>query len=509
MERINKIPLFDPKSAQYILGCLMHTPNLIQTDKYILTVDDFNENNIYKLIFGSIYNLSFAGLKIITPQDIDISLSSVTNSYDNYIKENGKELVELIYEMTEEYDIAQFEYCYERIKKFSILRELRKNGIDIKSFYNPDFLNQEEEEIKFNKLTTKDILNSLRNKIQLIENKNVSKQADTSHNASVGMRDLFNYLKLNPEVGIPFEGQYIYSATRGCRKGKFYLYSAPSGGGKTRTMLENACAIAFPYIDGSKIYYRQQHYPVLFIATEMTYDEIQTLILAHISGVNESKILLGQCDLEETYRINKALEILESEEFKNNFIIECIPNPSIQLLKSMITNYILNEDIEYIFYDYIFSSPGLLDEYRSINLREDVMLMMLSNTLKEIAATYNVFVMSGTQLNGTWEGKCARNANMLRGSKAIADKIDVGMIGVKLDEDELQMVEIISQEKGTPNIVIDIYKNRRGAMCNIKVFKYFDYGTCRTKDLFVTTQNYKTFELTEILQSIPIIKDFK
>ena len=51
--------------------------------------------------------------------------------------------------------------------------------------------------------------------------------------------------------------------------------------------------------------------------------------------------------------------------------------------------------------------------------------MMLSNTLKEIAATYNVFIQSATQLNDGWSKKeiGLRDQNCIRGSKAIADWI--------------------------------------------------------------------------------------
>lgn len=44
--------------------------------------------------------------------------------------------------------------------------------------------------------------------------------------------------------------------------------------------------------------------------------------------------------------------------------------------------------------------------------------------------------------------------------------------------------------KMTPNIVIDIYKNRRGDLNAVKIFRYFDFGTCRCKDLFITSANY-------------------
>lgn len=492
MNKINQAPLFDPHAAQYILGCIMHQPTLLYNeDKYILNVDDFN-NKIYNIIFGAIYNLSFNGAEKITPPNIDLYLSSYPTQHQTYNELNGNDLVQLFYEMTEDFDMSQFNLYYDRVKKFSTLRELKNKGFNIDEFYNPSFLNTEEEEQKFNNLTINDILNKIRNKIQLVENHNITKQESTGQYAAKNIRNLLSELKQNPEVGIPMEGRLINYTTRGCRKGKMYLYSAPSGGGKTRTMVGNACSIAFPHIENGKIYQPALLQPVLFIATEMQADEIQTLILAWISGVDEEKILLNNLTEDEEYLINIAANIME--KYEKNFIIESIPNPSVQSLKSLITNYILHDDIEYIFYDYIFTSVGLVDEFKSINLREDVVLMMLSNTLKEIAANYNVFVMTGTQLNGDWEKKTIRNANMIRGSKAVADKIDVGMIGVRVPQDELAPVETYCNELHLPmpNIVIDVYKNRRGKMCDIKIFRRFHYGTCRTQDIVATTNsNYQ------------------
>ena len=46
---------------------------------------------------------------------------------------------------------------------------------------------------------------------------------------------------------------------------------------------------------------------------------------------------------------------------------------------------------------------------------------MLSNSLKEIATEYQIFVMSATQLSGDYEKAKFRNANFIRGSKAVAD----------------------------------------------------------------------------------------
>ena len=129
--------------------------------------------------------------------------------------------------------------------------------------------------------------------------------------------------------------------------------------------------------------------------------------------------------------------------------------------------------------------------------------MMLSNTLKEIAATYNVFIQSATQLNDGWSKReiGLRDQNCIRGSKAIADKIDIGLIAVRINEEERKQIDAIWSELRAqkpnvythdPNIVIDIYKNRRGEMNSVKIFRYFDFATLRCQDLFITDASYKS-----------------
>ncbi len=132
-------------------------------------------------------------------------------------------------------------------------------------------------------------------------------------------------------------------------------------------------------------------------------------------------------------------------------------------------------------------------EFSRTGLREDVTLMMLANTLKELAANYNVFIHSGTQVNRDWEKRQFRNENNIAGSKAIADKADFGMIATKLTDEEIEQIGTLIKELNLemPNIVIDIYKNRRGRIVNAKIYRLFDYGTCRVKDLLFTDTNYK------------------
>ena len=55
--------------------------------------------------------------------------------------------------------------------------------------------------------------------------------------------------KEHPEVGVPLYGPLINTVTRGARLKKFYLRSAATGIGKTRSMIADCC-----YIGCNKLY---------------------------------------------------------------------------------------------------------------------------------------------------------------------------------------------------------------------------------------------------------------
>lgn len=505
-----KKDLFDTNASLYVLSTLMHNPLLLQNEKYAFVKTDFYKP-LQQMVFYAIYNIAQQGVERITPQDIDLHLAQYEAQYEFYKKEKGYEFVVQCYQTAEGSDEHQFDNYYNRLKKFSILRDLESIGFDTTQFYDTekDALNRDLEDEKLNKMPLGALTQKVRDLLVSIDNRHIGKDEGTSQTAAKGMRSLVEELQAHPEVGLPLDGDIINYATRGARLGKLYTYSAPSGAGKTRFMVGMACSISLPYIDKSgKVIFRgtkdhNDYQRVLYMATEQKADEIQTMILAYVSGVNEKTILLGNYTPSELDRIQKALDIID--KYGQNIILEVMPDPSIAMVKARLAKYIIQDNIEYIFYDYIFSSPGLLTEFRDVEVREDVALMMLSNSLKETAMLYNVFIQSATQLNDGWAKKTTglRDQNCLRGSKAIADKIDIGLIGVRIPDEEKQQIQAIWEElqktnpqKYThePNIVIDIYKNRRGELNCVKIFRYFDYATCHCEDYFVTDVGYKAVQ---------------
>lgn len=508
---LNRKTLYDSNSALNVLGCLMRNPLLCQDAAYPLQPNDF-ANNIHKLIFSSIFNLSSNGYESISPRDIDMDLSQYDAQYDSYKRNHGFELLQQCEKLFDENikDVTpQFKLYYARVKKFSVIRDLEIAGIDTSVIYDPekDILNHDVEDEKLNKYTIQQIIDTFRDRMAIIEDKHVSKVSSSCQYAYEGIEELIKQFEEKPEIGLSLDGNIVNYALSGARLGKMYLYSAPSGQGKTRHMVGDACALSLPYLDqNGNVVWRgnpdgSMYQKVLFVATEQKADEIQTLILAYMSGVNERKITHNECSVEEKEKLKKAIALLK--RFKDNFMIECIPDPSIETVKAKITKYIVQGGFRYIFYDYIFTSPSLVTEFAGAHIREDVALMMLSNTLKEIAMNYDVFIESGTQLNESWSKSIvgARDQNCIRGSKAICDKADIGMIGIRLQDEERERIDVIWNElKKTfpdrygaiePNMVIDIYKNRRGEMVGVKIFRYFDYATCHCTDLFVTDSSYK------------------
>lgn len=129
---------------------------------------------------------------------------------------------------------------------------------------------------------------------------------------------------------------------------------------------------------------------------------------------------------------------------------------------------------------------------------------MFSTKLKELANELNVFISSGTQLNGQWEHIAKtgiRNQNLIRGSKAVADKIDVGMITLPILEEELTTLSKVIEQSGSikPTHVTDIYKVRRGRFCNVRLWRHIDLGTARVKDLFLTDAQYNPIKISKLI----------
>ena len=407
----------DKNTVLQIFGSLMQSPLLLsEVDKYHLTPEDFS-SPFEKYIFAAINNLYIKGVKKITVMDIDNYLIAHEGAYQIFQSNNG---IEYLTDAEELAVYENFNYYYTRLKKFNAIRDLQLTGFNTEKIYPESLVDDKREEKleKFEKMSVNDIFTQLRLNFSKVEDNYSNDSGKVTVKASHNILGLIEELKNSPEVGINLQGDIFNTAVRGGRKGKFYIRSAGTGVGKTRSMLGDACYIAYPIRYNTKTdkwEYCGGCEKVLYIGTEQTYDELQTIILAYLSGVNEEKILFGTFNEEEEIRLKQAAWIME--KYEDNLIIDQLPNPNIAQIKSTIRSHFLMDEVENVFYDYIFSSAALLSEHSGLGVREDVILGYLSTALKDIAVELNVFLMSATQVNRKAEEQTGiKNQNVLRGA---------------------------------------------------------------------------------------------
>ena len=125
---------------------------------------------------------------------------------------------------------------------------------------------------------------------------------------------------------------------------------------------------------------------------------------------------------------------------------------------------------------------------------------MLSTKLKDLCNQYGIFIMSATQLNGSYSDADTPDQNLLRGAKAIADKIDLGAIlMLAKDEDLVALDPILSTNVfDKPTIKLSVYKNRRGRYKGVYLWCKADLGCCRIKPMFCTTYNYEMVSIDDV-----------
>ena len=135
-----------------------------------------------------------------------------------------------------------------------------------------------------------------------------------------------------------------------------------------------------------------------------------------------------------------------------------------------------------------------------IKLREDNILFMLSTRLKDICNQHGIFIMSATQLNGDYQESKTPDQNLLRGAKAIADKIDYGSILLNVKDDDLVALDTILSSNlfERPTIKMSVYKNRRGRYKGVILWCKADLGCCRIKPMFCTTYDYEMVNIDDM-----------
>lgn len=488
---------YSNSTTDRLLGCLIQAPTLCLEDKYKLDKSEFKINKFHQILFISIYNLACNGYKSISIFDLNEFLKPYTAQYNIYLDNNGDSYIETIIELT---DMDNFEGYYKDFKKLSCLRSYKENGFDITNFWDEEKTDETNLE-NVNKYEVEDILNYYDNIKIKIDKLYLQRERDIEETqAGFGLKELKEKLQEEPMYGHSFCSELLNTVTRGMMNGQLTCFSSPSGAGKSTLAIAQTCNLCArqiwdyeskQFIDNPC----QTKNGALYIQFELdNISELSVKFLAYISGVHFNTILNGKYTEEENYRIDKAIEILEN----SNIHLSYMPNFTRKSIEQTLKEHILDYGIDFLAYDYIQDGSAINAEMVKSNggvgLRTDQVLANLSDFLKLMARTYDIPVYTATQTNANLGSVEAIGVESIAGSRAVANKLDIGGVFLPLRPKELKARELLEQEIGNRGFgmthathIYHMYKVRFGSYPqNIKVWVNVDLGTGRMKSCFCT-----------------------
>ena len=399
--------------------------------------------------------------------------------------------------------LENFNSNYIEVRKWSLIRNLVRSGIDVSEYYDPNETDMELVEYraeKFKEDSIDEIINFYRSKILGLNNLFSSKQGRDSVKAGSKEAEAQKEAwKEAIDYGLSYASNYLNTVTYGIRKKRFTVMSAGTGTGKTRISIANICHSFAPmYWDVNEKKWVDNpngtQNCALYIGTEMELiEEIEPIIWAYMAHVPEDHITMNTYEEGEEERVDEAIRILRE---KGSIYLEYIPDYDISTLEAVIEEHVSTHHVTSVFFDYIHTTTDLISEYQGaakskMALREDQVLGNLSAKLKELTRKYNISIDTWTQVTGDFKNESNRDQTIVRGAKSIIDKCDVAAIVSRPTANELKKLEKILKStsqfgKNKPNICMSVYKNRGGKYNNVKIWLDIDYSTMRISDLFVT-----------------------
>lgn len=130
--------------------------------------------------------------------------------------------------------------------------------------------------------------------------------------------------------------------------------------------------------------------PVLYVDTEMPFDQWRTRMVAMLSGVPERRIKHGGYSDQENFNIDQALKLIK----KGKFFHEFMPGYSIEKLSAIYNKYKHVEGIELAIFDYIKEPPGGDKSRKEYQLLGDV-----TTSLKDLSGELQIPFVCANQLN--------------------------------------------------------------------------------------------------------------
>lgn len=491
-----------------ILGSICQKPELLVDNNVRLEKDDF-VLKFHQIVFTTINNIiSEVGTeKPISAFDVDTFLKSFESYYQIWKDSKGLDYLQACIDNA---NPATFNLNYETVKKMSLLRLYKSKGFSLEGIYDyttADPTKFAKQQKQLAQMSLEDIVSFFDTLSQNIKDKvRTWQNGSNSFQAGDNLENFIEGIQASPLYGLGFNDGYLNTLTSGMQLGKFFLRSMATGRGKTRLGIMDLLKVsAYEIYDvrTNKWYANPNPQPSLFISTELEQDEIDLILLSAVTKLQPDTIKSGSYSAEERERLNRGVKALKNSQL---YFVE-LPEFSIADVINVIDNYVLNYDCQYVVFDYIQMCSKLArttrEAFKDVNLRDDQILLELATALKNEANNRHIYIMSATQLNGSHSSDdyySSKTESALRGAKAIADKIDVGMIIENVNsKDNKNLSELvedleINPSHLTPNMATFIYKNRLGDK-GVIIWSRTDLSTLTTKPLFVTDYGYNKLDV--------------
>ena len=504
--------LADKRAYCIVLGSLIVNPSLLDDVDRPLSKEDFATEKFYSIVFVSVYNLYQQGVTKIDEFTIDSYLSNYKEQYQIFKDNNG---LTWISDAVSFSDLSNYDYYYHRVRKYSLLRYYESIGLDTRILFDWSKVDSTEENVRFDNITEAEIVDYIEGHF-VVEPKTTycNSQLVQSIQAGEGLGQIVEDLLETPDYGFNMTSPAANTICRGLRRGKLYLRSAGTGIGKTRNFLMDACTLAIPYtydLEQNKFVYTGHDTPTLFVGTEGSLQEFQTVILACVAGIDEKKIIMGQYDEGELERVKQAEEYISAAPL---FLVYC-DDFTISEVENLVKKYVLQKNVEVCIFDYIQTVPRLIGEINnksSLKLQEYQILIQFAGRLKALAEKTQVAILTGAQLRPEAKTLKYQDETTLQGSKGMAQKVDIGCTISRVSPSDRKKIEAITSKMlGCPeiNMLTWYWKVRQGSLVSIIVASHIDLGCLRIKDCFVMDYDFNliNIDFTKIEQVKETLKE--
>lgn len=475
----------------------MLQPQMLFNTQYPLSKKDFAPNQFHQILFVSIAQIAQSGANEISEIEVENFIKNYPDKLEVLQDNNFFDFISTVKELC---TVGNYELYYTEIRKFSLLRDLKEQGFDIKDYFD-ELQDEDGQKAKLSKWTIQEILNNVELKSALLRGKYDIKYTRDEIVAGKDTQALIDSFKEQPSFGACFQSGYLSTVWNGWSRGHLILRAGPSSSGKSRCSVADLCKVGMTELwdEEANDFIVNPNYqsPTLFIATEQDIrTEVEPMFLAAVANVEYRKIKNGTMEHNEELRVLKAGEIIK----QSGLTITSMPNFTSRSLERKIKEQVEVNGIEYMVFDYMEIQSELSAEFKETSAvvpRQDLVLLNLTTDLKQYAEDYSIGILTGCQLNDNWKDARYVDESFLTGSKAMKNKIDNGSIILPTTylKKDLKIIEPYCSRRGfgenrtkLPNICETIFKGRYSIYGDrrLKVWSYFDRGTFRRHDYFIT-----------------------